>query len=104
MNRIMTSVALLLTTLLAIAPAMGQETPAERNTPRERPQRPNIERRGDEQGQVAQRVQRQIDELKAAHQELSRNRPSAAAVRKATGTQQIEAHFAAGKLRRTLAN
>ena len=63
------SISLLLAVALA-STAMGQQ--ADKGTPakRERALRPTTERRGAEQGQIAQRLQKQIEDLRAAHQNL----------------------------------
>jgi hypothetical protein len=87
------SIPLLLIVALASA-AIGQEGNKERPAPRQRGLRPTIDRRGAEQGQIAQRLQKQIDELRTAHQELLadlRTLRAAAVKEKATETtEQID--------------
>jgi peroxiredoxin len=63
------SIPLLLIAALA-ATAVGQEADKTKPARRERALRPTTERRGAEQGQIAQRLQKQIDELRTAHQDL----------------------------------
>jgi len=63
------SIPLLLVAALASG-AMGQQ--ADKGTPakRERGVRPTIDRQGAEQGQIVQRIQKQIEDLRSAHQDL----------------------------------
>jgi peroxiredoxin len=70
MNKIATSIAVCLTILLVIPATFAQETEKGKAPGRARPPRPTIERGADAQGQAVQRLQRQMDELKASHQAL----------------------------------
>lgn len=63
------SISLLLIGALAAA-ALGQEADKTKPAKRERAVRNTAERRGAEQGQIAQKLQKQIDELRTAHQDL----------------------------------
>jgi len=63
------SISLLLAVALA-STGVGQEATKSPPANRERGTRPTIERRGAEQGQIAQRLQKQMDDLKAVHQDL----------------------------------
>jgi peroxiredoxin len=69
MKRIAMSMPVLLIAAMA-STVFGQQTDKQKPPTRERIQRPPMERLGAEQGQMAQKLQRQIDELKAAHQDL----------------------------------
>jgi peroxiredoxin/gas vesicle protein len=55
---------------LAAVAIGGQQTDTSRPARRERAPRPAVDRRGAEQGQLVQRLQKQIDELRTAHQGL----------------------------------
>ena len=63
------SIPLLLIGALAVT-SLGQETDQTKPAKRERAVRNAAECRGAEQGQIAQKLQKQIDELRTAHQEL----------------------------------
>ena len=63
------SIPLLLVAAMASL-AMGQQTDASKPAKRERALRPAVERRGAEQGQIVQRLRKQIDDLRTAHQDL----------------------------------
>ncbi len=63
------SIALLLAVALA-STGIGQETGKKAPATRERGPRPTPERRGAEQGQIAQKFQKQMEDLRAAHQNL----------------------------------
>jgi len=63
------SIPLLLIAALAVT-AVGQQADNTKPAKRERAMRSTADRRGAEQGQIAQRLQKQIDELRTAHQEL----------------------------------
>ena len=67
MKRISISLLLIAATASTV---IGQQ--ADKGTPanRERALRPTTERRGAEQGQIAQRLQKQIEDLRSAHQDL----------------------------------
>ena len=62
-------IPLLLVAALA-STALGQQTDKTKPARRERAPRPVIERRGAEQGQLTQRLQKQMEDLRAAHQDL----------------------------------
>ena len=55
--------------ILSVAPTWGQDTGKDKAAPRERAPRPVVNRQA-EQGQAAQRLQSQIDALKAANESL----------------------------------
>ncbi|MBN1508012.1 MAG: redoxin domain-containing protein [Sedimentisphaerales bacterium] len=63
------SIPLLLAAAMA-STALGQPTDTSRPARRERAPRPAVDRRGAEQGQIIQRLQKQISDLRTAHQDL----------------------------------
>jgi peroxiredoxin/gas vesicle protein len=63
------SIPLLLVAAMA-SMAIAQQTDTSKPAKRERAPRPAVERRGAEQGQIVQKLQKQIDDLKTAHQDL----------------------------------
>ncbi len=63
------SIPLLLIAALA-STSIGQQDNKGTPAGRERGIRPTIDRRGAEQGQIAQKLQKQIDDLKSTHQDL----------------------------------
>jgi peroxiredoxin len=63
------SIALLLAVALT-STGIGQETTKKTPSGRERGARPTIERRGAEQGQMVQKLQKEMEDLRAAHQDL----------------------------------
>lgn len=70
MRRIAISTAVFLMVAALAVTAFGQQDNDQKTPRRERKPRPTVERPGAEQGQLAQRLQMQIDEMKAAHQDL----------------------------------
>jgi peroxiredoxin len=70
MKRIAISITALLTVAALAVTAFGQQDNNQQAPKRERKPRPTVARPGAEQEQLAQKLQMQIEEMKAAHQDL----------------------------------